>query len=150
MMWIAEAKIGHAGMIARRLRAADREEILALYGDCRKAIRHCFMVSCIRRVAFVDGEIAAMWGVTGTLLSQTANVWLVTTPAIERIPFSFAKEARRELAEFMETREAVRGHVFAGYERAVRFMKMMGFSVGPPEPHGRTGEMFHELTMRAA
>lgn len=147
MIWVGDAKLRHVGMISARLRDADREEIMALYGDCRKAIRYCFMVSCIRRVAFVDEEIAAMWGVTGTLLSPIANVWLVTTPAIERIPFSFAREARRELAEIMETHDVVRGHVFAGYERAIRFMRLLGFDVAAPEPQGREGAMFHELTL---
>ena len=148
MIEIADAKPIHVGMIARRLRSEDRAEIEALYGDCRKAIRRVFRGSPYRKAAFVEGEIGALWGFWGTLLSSEVYGWLVTTPAIERVPLGFFREVRREIRQMLEMGRVVRGTVAADYHRAVRFMEMAGFRAGEPERLGLHGVSFRQLEAR--
>jgi hypothetical protein len=143
---IVDAKPVHVGLIARRLRPEDCVEIVALHGEPRKAIRRVFRGSPYRRAALVDGEIAALWGLYGTLLSTEAYVWLASTPDLSRVSaVKVVRTARKELAEMLQSREVLRGHVAADYTRARRFLELAGFREGETRPLGRWGEMFCDL-----
>jgi hypothetical protein len=142
---ITDAKPIHIGSITRRLRPDDYAEIAVLYGDVRKAIRAAYRVSSIRRVAFVDREIAALWGVTGSLLAQEAHMWLVTTAAVEKVPLAFFRLARKEIREMLGTRTVLFGSVRVSYEKSVRFMRLLGWKIGEAVPLGTRGEMFYKL-----
>ncbi len=144
---IVDAKPIHVGMIARRLRAEDCAEIRALYGDVRKAIRFCFHGSAYRKTAFVDGEIAAMWGCYGSFFAIEGKVWLVTSREVERVPMRFLREVRREVTQMLQSRQALLGHAAASYTKALRFMEMAGFTIGDTEPLGRNGEPYRPLRM---
>jgi hypothetical protein len=47
----------------------------------RTSFRHSFIPP---KAVFVDGEIAAIWGMGGAILSDTGAPRLITAPAIER------------------------------------------------------------------
>jgi len=146
---IIDASPIHVGAIARRLRAEDCAEIRAVYGDPRKAIRYFFHGSALRRAAFIDGEIAALWGCYGSFFTTEGHVWLVTTGEVEKLPLRFFHEVRREVREMLLTRKVLRSHAAASYTKALRFMAMVGFMIGAPEPLGKNGEMFCELRLEA-
>ncbi len=146
---IREARLLHGKIISKRLRPEDEAEIRAVHGDPRLAIRRIILASPYRRVAYVDGEVAALWGCDGTLLSTEAHAWLVTTAAVEKVPLTFFREARRELREMLQSRRLLVSHAAASYEKALRFMRMLGFTVGEPRPLGRKGEMYCELRIEA-
>jgi hypothetical protein len=144
---IEDARPIHVGMIARRTRPEDRAEIAAMVGSCdlRRILRYTFRSSLYRRVCFVEDEIAAMWGIDGGLLAATGHPWLVTTPAIERIPLAFFRECRREAALYLDRRCSLVSHVAASYTRAVRFMLMLGFEIR--ETVMINDEPFYEIVM---
>lgn len=128
---IVDALPGHVNMLVESLREADADECRSFGKPPKKAIWFSFRRSLIRKAAFVDGEIAAMWGIGGTALGTIGDLWLMTTPAIERAPFAFIREARREVAEALELFPAVRGFLSCDYTAAVRFVKLLGFSLRP-------------------
>lgn len=147
---VVKANPIHVGMIATRLRESDRREVIALHGsDVRRAIRRCYHMSAICRAAFIGGDIAALWGMTGTMLSDESYGWLLTTPVIERAPIAFFKEVRRQLGEFMETRRVIRSCVAADYDKATRFFQRLGFAAATPKPDGPNGVLFRELVIRS-
>lgn len=145
---VVECTAGHIGMMSKLIRDADRREVVALYGeDVRRAIRRFFHMSVVRRAGFIDGELAAIWGISSTLLSDEAMGWLLTTPQIEKKPLAFVKETQRQLSDLMQTYSVIRGHVAIDYKQAVDFLMLIGFSLSIPRPMG-DGTMFREALFR--
>ncbi len=92
--------------------------------------------SLIAKTAFVDGEIAAMYGVGGVALSAVGEPWLLTAPVIERIPVSFVKECRRGLVTWLDIFPRLEGYVDASYGKACGLLAMLGFTLSEPIPLG--------------
>lgn len=141
------AEVGHIYRLADTLRPGDRREVLALCSNVRRAIRDVFRGSFYRRTALVDGEVAAVWGMGGPLLSDTAQVWMLTTPAVERVPVSYAKLARRGVLEMLAIKPRLEGLVAVDYPEAVGFLRLIGFTIHDPQPRGLRGELFHPITL---
>ncbi len=118
--------------LANNLRQDDRAEVTGLGLDPRIALRNSFRNAIIRRTALVNGEIAAMWGLGGTMLSYEGVPWLMTTPAVEAVPVSFVKVGRAQLDEMLRHRSFLSNFVQASYRRACRFLEVMGFVLDPP------------------
>lgn len=133
-------------MMARAARDGDKREALDLFGDVRKALVYWFRRSIDRRVAFVDGDLAAIWGLDSTFASAVGWVWMMTAPPIEKIPLAFIRTMRRDLCEWSRGGRELRSDVAADYEAAVRTMQLVGFEMGEPRVVG-TG-VFCDLIYR--
>lgn len=133
---IRDCTLADLRAIAPRLRQAEIAEI-ALQGDKpRHFLNAMWRDSEIRKVALVDGEIAAAFGCRAQLLSMEADAWLVTTPAVERVPLTFYRTARACLGDMLEGRKAVTSRIWGDQPQATRMMKMLGFEVLPPDSWG--------------
>jgi hypothetical protein len=109
-------------------------------------LRMSFRVSLTRpKVAVVDGEVAAIWGMGGDILSDTGIPWLLTTAAIERMPVTFIKQARIELARMLARKRRLENHVLAEYSQAVRLLEVLGFTLADPAPVGRNRVLFRRF-----
>lgn len=138
----------HAGMLGPRMRADDACEAAGLGLDPAGLLLHSFRSSILRHTAFVDGEIAAMWGLGGPLLGgRIGNPWLVTAPPIERIPVTFVRVARREVMEMLSVKSSLANYVAAGYQRAIRLLEVLGFSMEAPQPFGPNGVLFRRFVL---
>ena len=62
-----------------------------------------------------------MWGAAGTLLGDSAYVWLVMSSMVEKIPLSVTREAKAELARIMEDYNEIAITVLPDDLAAVRF-----------------------------
>lgn len=127
---IVDAKLSHIRAIAPKLREGDRKEVEATGMAPRHLLHKLWASSFMRRAAIVDGEIAAVWGCGGALASAEGEAWLLTAPAIERIPVAFLKEMRANLREMLETKSTIVSSVLSSYTKSVRFMRIVGFTVG--------------------
>lgn len=141
----------HVLTIGAKLRAEDRAEIAGLGGSVRKALWRGFRNSIWCRVATFDGELAAIWGLCvgmhpglGPLCSK-AVPWLLTTDAVERLPVTFIRHARREVASMRTLYPVLENHVAADYRRAVKFLGLLGFTVDAPAPIGVGGALFRRF-----
>lgn len=122
---IVEARYEHIKDLALNLRYNDIAEIHAAGMSTVKAIAGSFERSLYRRSVFVDNEIAAMWGAGGVL--TIGEAWLLTTPAIARIPFAFAREGRREVSHMLKLYSSLRLAVHCDYKAAIRLATLWGF-----------------------
>ncbi len=143
----AEATLAHIRLLVPALRDKDRAEIEAQGEAPRHLLFRLWRWSCIRRTVFVDGDIAAMWGCEGALLSHTGSAWLYTTAAAERVPIGFLKTARAGIVEMTDHFPILISDVDARYERSIRFMVMLGFHAAEPRPEGAFDRMFCRLTL---
>lgn len=145
---IVDADPCHLRALARTLRSADAAEVAAYgSGSAMKVIWHSWKRSTIRKTVLVDGEVAAVGGVVGSLMGGKGMPWLLTSPAIERMPVTFARELRREVAGALAAYPELENYVHAPYRRALRLMEWAGFVVEPAEPVAETGEYFHRIHM---
>ncbi len=144
---IIAAEIGHVYRLAKNLRDLDRREFTCAGLDPRRALRKAFRDSIIARTGFVDGEIAAMFGVGGTIMGGEGRIWLLTTPAVERVPVTFVREARRELDRLLPLFPVLHGVVQTSYHQAVAFLILLGFSLGEAFRLGPDGALFQRFFM---
>lgn len=142
---VVPTRIEDVYRIAANLRTEDAAEITGFGLDPRTALRNSFRHAILRKTAFVDGEIAAMWGLGGAMLADTGVPWLMTTPVVERVPVTFLKVGRAQLAEMRMHRKLLENVVLASYARACRFLEVLGFVLDPPKPIGPKGLPFRRF-----
>jgi len=133
---VVPATIAHAYALARCLREDDRMEVEAAGDSARTALRRCFRSSVMAKTAFVDGEIACMWGLAGTLLSDVGHPFLLTAPPVERAPLALIRIGKAEIRKMLWHRAHLYDYVAARYTRAIGLLKLFGFQVGEPVPLG--------------
>lgn len=122
--------------MSRVAREGDKKEVRDLFGDVRKGIAYWFRRSTYRRAAFVDGDLAAIWGCDATLASAVGNVWMMTAPPIEKIPITFFRVMRQELDVMSWGGRELHSASGADYPQALRSMKILGFEIGVPRAVG--------------
>lgn len=147
---IEEARPHHLRLLEPVLRTEDRLELEATGFSPMRCLWRSWKGAVIRQAAFVDDEIACVWGVGGSLLGGHGSPWLLTSPAIERASLAFVREARGEVARMLDIFPVLANFVPARYLKATRFLTLLGFTLDDPVPLGPKGEMFHPFTMRRA
>lgn len=142
---IAPSTVEDVYRLAKNLRVEDEDEITCFGLDPRETIRMSFRQAIMRKTAFVDGEIAAMWGLGGAMLSDEGAPWLMTTPVVERIPVTFLKISRAQIDEMLAQRHLLVNFVAASYAKACRFLEVLGFVLDPPQLMGPNNVPFRRF-----
>jgi hypothetical protein len=128
---IIPSEFSHIGRLCGSLRYDDLAEISCFGLRPFTAVSRSYKLSYYRRSAVVDGELAAMWGLSGVMFG-TGQYWLLTGKAIERIPVAFVKESLREIEVMLQMCSRIEGVVTTAYSKAVRLLEVLGFSLSPP------------------
>jgi hypothetical protein len=134
--------------LAERLRADDVAEIEAAGLTPRQSLWRCWRRSTFAKTVFVNGEIAAMWGVDAHGLGNIGRPWFLTGPAIERIPMTVVRRGREEVALMLSVCPMLRNMVDGRYVRAVRFIEVLGFDISAPFPFGPHDVPFRRFELR--
>lgn len=82
----------------------------------------------------LDGEVAAIYGITVGSLLLPPVIWGVTSEASSRHPVALFKAARRVIEAAISKYGAVSGHVVKGCPE--RWLEMLGFSLAEPAQDG--------------
>lgn len=143
---IVPATIDHVYALARNLRAADAAESESVGVAPAKAIRLSYKTSIIRDTIFVDGELAAMFGMGGTF-GGTGEPWLMTAAPVERVPKSLVYVGRYQVTRMLRICPRLENHVAASYTGALRLVAILGFTVDQPKPIGKKGALFCRIRM---
>ena len=133
---IIESLPEHVALLASDLRANDLAEITAGGMTGHQAVDRCFRMSIMCRSAFVENDIAAMFGLHVVFLSDVGMPWLLTTPAVERRPLAFVRETKKIVAEMLEYKPQLVGYCDARYQQAHGLLRAVGFNIDDPEPFG--------------
>ena len=142
---IVEARADHCPMFTRLLRDGDRRECEDAGIPPRKAVWRSYRASMLSWVAFIDGEPAAIFGLGGGCLSDVGRPWLLTTATVERHRLAFVRHAKIIVTDMLSIKPVLENHVSANYPGACRLIKALGFTLGEPEPFGRTGAPFRKF-----
>lgn len=99
-------------------------------------------------VTYIDGELAALWGVTPMSLATGSVVpWLVTTKVIDHHHKTFYKESRRLLAMMRRRYSRLSNAIDSRHAASLRWARRLGFTIAPAAPHGPQGVPFHLISM---
>lgn len=130
---IEDSNPSHVRELRKTIRVGDRQEAISLGLDPEKALFYAYKHSLLRRTAFVDGEVAAMWGVSGTPLALVGQPFLITGLASELIsPLRFARIYKRQAEEMSSLFPVLENYVDASYDGAVRLLEISGFTLSGP------------------
>ena len=148
MITITEATSAHIREINNTLRDADRREIESYGFPSCKALWRSYKGSIMRRTAMVDGEVAAMWGCGGVPMGKVGHPWLLTSYASEKVsPLRFARVYQKEVLNMLNIFPILVNWVDAEYDKAIRLLDVIGFTVHEPEPLGLNNRMFCKFEM---
>lgn len=142
MIEFVDMKLSHAYDLAPRLRAEDVEEVEALGFTPRQSLRKNFYESCVRKTIMVDGEVAACFGLRGTIVGETGHIWLLTSHLVEGVYLALASAYRKQMREFLEIYPRLENYCLASYTKSLGLMKLSGFTVHDPQPFGPRGVLF--------
>jgi hypothetical protein len=142
---IVPSSIRHIRPMAKSMR---REAAMALDGygfNPRIGLRRAFLSSFRCRTALVDGKPVAMWGVAGTLLSDSAQVWLVLSPEAAKMPRAVVREARGALEAIRLDYRDLWTTILPNDPASVRFALALGFGGDDPEDDVLTDERYRVM-----
>ena len=147
---LRRAAIADVYALALHLRPGDRAEIAAIGKEPRRVLRQSFRSSLYApRCAMVDGEVAAMWGIGGDILSDIGAPWLMTGTVCDRVPVTFLRVAKAELAAMLAVKRRLENFVAADYSKAIRLLEVLGFTLEAPEPIGSKQAAFRRFWIEA-
>ena len=149
---IEPARAEHIALLAPVTREPDRQEVWASSRSTpEQALVRGLSVSSQAWTVFFDDEVAAMWGVAPvSLLSDTGAPWLLSSPAVDRHPLAFLRHSRALVDDLHEGYAVLRNYVDARYTVCIRWLRGLGFTIGPAIPVGVDGMPFHPFERETA
>ena len=146
---IVKSEFSHIKKLADNLRPEDRRECKAMGLTGFRAILNSFKTSMYSKTVLLGDEVAAMFGVGGTLLG-TGYPWLLTSNAVERAPASFLRETKNHIHEMLNYYTSLSAVMHNDYEKSLKFFSFLGFELSEPFEMGKPGELWRRATLEEA
>jgi len=148
---VVPSEVDMVAHVARNLRQADLDEAWAFYGrDPREMVMESFHKSHMCWTGLLAGEPVISFGcVTEDRLESRGVPWLVGTPKLEQVPFTFARLSRPFLRRMKERHICLTNHVDVRNGLAIKWLRWLGFTIDPAAPAGPFGLPFHHFWMEA-
>lgn len=139
----------HIRDLVKVIRDEDRQEVESFGVSIEKGLWRSFKGGLGNRTAFIDGKIAAIWGVGGVYMGKNGKPWLLTSTEVDRIsPLRFARIYQQEVYKMLDLFPRLENFVDSRYNKAIRLLKIIGFDIGEPEKIGNG--MFCKFSMARA
>lgn len=119
----------HIRMMAGCMHQRIADTALRLGIAPHKALWRSYKESIICLTAFINGEIAAIWGIGGTLFGEIGHPWLVLSPEADDYPMRVAFIYKKELQKMAKMFPVLEDFVDESHEKAVRMLELMGFKM---------------------
>ena len=145
---IRKATVDDARYIGAHLREDDRREIEALGLRPAGAVELSFHESDEAYTGVVGGEPAMIFGVGATMLSDEASIWALGTDLCDKVPIAMVRIGRRVVQSFLEDYPVLTNYCDSRYKKTIKWLKLLGFQVGEPEPYGEKGALFCKLIIQ--
>lgn len=135
---IVPAEPSHIPIMLSCCREREREA----YEELTHNKAETFLKSMIRDSAeawsgFIDDEYACMLIISrGSILGDSATVYLQTCEAVDAHPFVFLRHSQIRLAELRKRYHYIHGVVQADNEQSIKWLRWLGFKFGEPEFFG--------------
>jgi len=149
---VVAAERSHINHIAENMRDADVAEVAAMSGlSPFDALDGGLKVSTLCWTALVDDKPCLMFGVCpapGSIIAPVGIPWLLGTPDIKKMRRKFIVECRDYTNIMLRHYPSLRNFVDVRNKTSIRWLKWLGFELGPEIEAGINGELFHPFYMR--
>lgn len=145
--WVARAEMSDADIVAAMVRPADSHEVHASSG---------WAVIEALRWGIEHGETAltgwskegplCVFGVTQpSVLTNHGVPWLISTTLVERYQLSFLRNSKPYFEAMRSRFDSLSNYVDDRHTVAQRWLRWLGFAMGPPQPYGVYGLPFRRF-----
>lgn len=121
----------HAFSLATRLRVREKEAYEQL-GDAYETIAQEMRRSLYSYAVLYEGQVVAIYGVKGTLIGDSAYLWLVCSETCEKFPITFLRQSRKVVDDLLTRFSRVHGLVLCDFEKSVRWLRWIGCDMHEP------------------
>lgn len=128
--------------VGERLREADRAEVLALGVRPEVGLRMSAEASDYVWCGWIGGVPSMIFGCSRNVLSERGEVWALGTDNCTGHPREMLIYGRRVLRMMLDIFPVLENYCDARYEKSLRWLKKIGFTIGDPEPYGVNGALF--------
>ncbi|MGL4680418.1 MAG: hypothetical protein ACRCWC_13680 [Plesiomonas shigelloides] len=144
MYEIREATSSDAAMVAAMIRPDDRRELAAIGLKPLQSIVSSLAASSKSWVGLVDNVPVCIFGVS-EWGDGTGRPWMIGTVELEEHQRIFIRKCKECVESMQDGYELLHNYVDARNERAIAWLKWLGFVIGDAKPLGMRGEMFHHF-----
>lgn len=128
--------------ISDNARDMDIKEVLYMSGssiyECLTSTPDIYENSFVWEV---DNKIVCIFGTT-PFKDNKHVIWLLATNYFDDYKNIFKKICKKVFLNTIKNKYYLYNYVYAGHEKAIRWIKWLGFKVYDPEPVGINGELF--------
>ncbi len=124
---IIDCEAKHIREMAEKMDDRTAETALRLGMAPNKALWKSYKQSLYCKAAFINGKLAAIWGLGGVLFGEKGLPWLVLSPEADEYPMRVAFVYRQELKKMAKMFPVLEDFVDESHEKAVRMLELMGF-----------------------
>lgn len=147
---VIPATVEHASALAPSMRAADAAEVwasdLSLPLD---ALVRSLALSPMAWTGTADGEPFCMFGVaSASLLGGHGVPWLLGSDLVVVHQRTFLRRNRGYIRQMQAAFPLLRNYTDARNTVSHRWLRWLGFDIGPAEPYGPFGLPFHPFELR--
>jgi len=126
-----------AALLAPRMRAEDKAEVLAMGQEPLEALQESVDGSAEAFTWWLGDDIVAMAGVVPeSTIGPTARAWMLGGDLIPRHRRYFLRESRRVVDRWQEGWPVLWNLVDNEYRAALRWVEWLGFTLRDPRPVG--------------
>jgi len=147
---IIPATLDHCLEMFPHMRQADIDELDAIGVQPKPALMNSLRCSMLAWTGLADGEIVCIFGVSSSnLLAGVGQPWLMGTDLIVKHSREFIRRSRPCVRKMLEIYSHLENYVDVRNEKAIAWLKYIGFSFDDPQPFGFKGLPFMRFEMRA-
>lgn len=139
--------LGDAMALLANMRPSDRAECRASHGNVFDCVSASICQSTKCWSGFVNGELAAIFGVTPFEESDAGAPWMLGTPVLDQHWRVLVRKAPGYIAEMRDAFPHLMNFVHAENSTSVGWLRRIGFTIHPAVPYGVNGELFHPFEM---
>jgi len=148
---MVEVEEAHVQLLAATMRDEDAAEVMASHGFMPEAAVRDSVARSVQSVAVVaDGELLCLMGLAHAERpgGSIAIPWCLSTKTVDRKRRAFLVGTHVVVEAMAKQNRVLFQMVDARYEKALRWVKLLGFTVHPAIPFGVAGLPFHPIVRR--
>jgi hypothetical protein len=130
---IIDSNLRHVKELSKTMRLKDMQEALKMGVNPRKALHRSFNRGLYRKTVLVNNEVAAMFGVGGTIFDKVNNLYFVTGTVANTVsPLTFVRIYKEQVSIMTNMFNRLLCIVDPDYKEAIKLLEYVNFERHEP------------------
>jgi hypothetical protein len=126
---IEKTTLAHIRDMAEVMQEQTSEIAKKMGAEPRRLLWQSYKRSFMCKSVFINGKIAAIFGISGVLYGDVGMPWLILSDEVNEYPFRVAFMYKRELNKMQEMFPILQDYVDETNKKAIRMLELMGFQI---------------------